>query len=218
MNTTEIYRRLVKKYGEYEDSGVINSNGEDIRDIIWEIEDVYLYPQIKKRDILYIVHHPVSGFSLAFEGDKEPDKEVQNYLLEYKAKRLDLNLACIHSLADKMMERELRAFLKDKNESFVISNLKDYFRQYVNFGFEIHLTDSAKTLMKNCSYKGIEVVVATYGYKIRKDVIYIDEFGATDELEDKRKRNAGILIPHSVVDIAAMSVLEKEIRKIISKS
>lgn len=218
MNTEDIYKRLVEKYGEFKDSGIINSNGENIRDILWEIEGVYLYPQIRERDILYVVHHPISRFSLAFEGDNKPDEEVQNYLLEYKAKKFNLNIMCIHSLADKMLESELRTYLKDKDSSNIIEHLKTYFKKYVNFEFKMYLTPTAERLLKNHKYKKIEVMLATYNYKICKSVIYIDELGATDELEDEDNKNAGILIPHSVVDISAMSILEKEIRKILSQT
>ncbi|MCX7958736.1 MAG: hypothetical protein N3B13_06790 [Deltaproteobacteria bacterium] len=215
MKAEEIYRVLTIGFGEFQDSGIISSNGRDIKDILWEVDHVFLYPQLNNPDILYIVHHPVSRFSLIFEKNKEPDEESDNYVLEYRAKSLNLNLLCIHSLADKILERELSEFLRDKDEDEILINLRNYFRQYVNFDFEIHLTEMAKRLLKNKKYKKINVVVATYDYKIRKNEIYIDQIGATEKLEKKRNKNAGILIPHSVTDISAMRILEREIRKIM---
>ncbi|MGC8927390.1 MAG: hypothetical protein ACP5QK_05635 [Myxococcota bacterium] len=65
MKAEEIFRRLTEKFGEYTDSGVLNSNGRDIKEILWEIDKEYLYNQLKDPDTLYIVHHPVSRFNIA---------------------------------------------------------------------------------------------------------------------------------------------------------
>lgn len=218
MKADEIFKRLTEKYGEYADSGILNSNGEDIKDIIWEIDQEYLYNQLKESDILYIVHHPVSRFNIAFERDSEPDTESDNYILEYRAKRLNLNLLCVHSLADKLLERELSEYLKGKDQEQIVEHLKNYFRQYINFDFEIYLTPKAKRLLKSRKYKKINNVVATYNYKIKKDEIYIDQIGATEGFEDENSENAGILLPHSVTDLTVMQILEREIRKIMDEN
>ncbi len=216
MRTEDIYKRLADKFGKYQDSGIIHSNGKDIKDIIWEIDQQYLYPQMNDPGVLYIIHHPVSRFNLIFEENKEPDEESDNYILEYRAKRLNLNLLCIHTLADKMLEKELIEYLKDKDESMIIENLKGFFSQYVNFDYEIYETPTAERLLKNRKYKKINIVVGTYDYKIRKGEIYVDELGVTDDLENIMNNNAGILIPHSVIDISAMCILEREIRNIMA--
>ncbi len=57
MNANGIFQTLTEKFGSYEDSGVIHSNGREIRDICWEIEQEYLYPQMQNKETLYIVHH-----------------------------------------------------------------------------------------------------------------------------------------------------------------
>ena len=217
MTAREIYQRLKDKFGEYEDSGLIHSNKKDIKDIVWEIDGVYLYPLMKDPAVLYIVHHPVSRFNLAFEDDKEPDEESENYILEYHAKRLNLNLMCIHSLADKILENELNRYLKDKDEKDIIVNLNKFFNQYINFEFNIYTTKRAEKLLKKNRHIRIENRLATYNYKIRKEVIYIDQLGATKDLERPKNNNAGILVPHSVTDISAMIILEREIRKIMKK-
>ncbi len=218
MKALEIYERLVEKFGEYNDSGLINYNEMDIRDIVWEIDQEYLYPQMNDTEILYIVHHPVSRFNLNFEKSREPDENSDNYILEYRAKRLNLNLMCLHTLADKMLENELKEFLKDKDENLIVENLRKYFGQYTNFDFEIYLTPRAEKILKRHKFKKINVVIATYDYKIKRDEIYIDQCGATPKLEKKRNNNAGILIPHSVSDISVMKILEREIRKIMTQN
>lgn len=97
----------------------------------------------------------------------------------------------------------------------IYKRLADTFGEYEDSGI-IHSNGrapSAKRLLNNRKYKKINIVVGTYNYKIRKDEIYVDELGASETKES----DAGILIPHSVIDISAMCILEREIRKMMAK-
>jgi len=82
-----------------------------------------LYNVMIDRNALYVVHHPVSDFALRLSEinpeEKEDDirSEAQNWLLEFKARELQMNLAVAHTMADKILEAELSDCLEEQRVS-----------------------------------------------------------------------------------------------------
>ena len=113
MTANELFSKMEGRFGKYQDCGVVCSNGEDIRSVFCEIDWYMLYNVMIDRNALYVVHHPVSDFALRLSEinpeEKEDDirSEAQNWLLEFKARELQMNLAVAHTMADKMLEAEL---------------------------------------------------------------------------------------------------------------
>lgn len=201
MNANELFLKMEERFGHFPDSGVVCSNGEGVERIVCEIEWYMLYHVMTDRRALYVVHHPVSAFALRLaeiNPDEKPDEirsEVQNWLLEFRARELGMNLAVAHTVADQMLETELSDCLEGIRGQAIATRIDDFFDRFFNPHPEIVITPGARQLLEQNS--PAKVMLGTYGYKAEKGVVYVDECGM-EETEQ------AILIPHSLVDVAAM--------------
>jgi hypothetical protein len=203
MTASELFSKMEERFGKYPDCGVVCSNEEDIRNIVCEIDWYMLYHAMVNRHALYVVHHPVSDFALRLseinpdEAQDDIRSEAQNWLLEFKARELQMNLAVAHTMADKMLETELSDCLEGAKGQQVLSRINGFFDRFFNPHPAIVVLPGARRLIEQGA--PAKVVLGTYGYKAKKDVIYVDQCGM-EETEQ------AITIPHSLVDAAAMSI------------
>jgi hypothetical protein len=189
--------------GKYPDCGVVCSNGEDIKSVFYEIDWYMLYHVMIDRHALYVVHHPVSDFALRLSeinpDEKQNDirSEAQNWLLEFKARELQMNLAVAHTMADKMLEAELSDCLEGAKGQQIVTRLNGFFDRFFNPHPAVVILPAARRLLDQDA--AAQVVLGSYGYEVKQDVIYVDQCGM-EETEQ------AITIPHSLVDAAAMSL------------
>jgi hypothetical protein len=162
-----------------------------------------LYQVMTDRRALYVVHHPVSDFALRLSeinpDEKQDDirSEAQNWLLEFKARELQMNLAVAHTMADKMLETELSDCLEGAKGQQIVTRINGFFDRFFNPHPAIVILPAARRLLKQDA--PTKVVLGSYGYEAKKGVIYVDQCGM-EETEQ------AITIPHSLVDAAAMSM------------
>lgn len=205
MNALELYAKMEKEFGIYPDGGVVCSNGEEIKHIVCEIDWYVLYNVMTDRNTLYVVHHPVSNFSLALfainPGEKPGDvrADAQNWLLEFKARELGMNLAVAHTMADKMLETGLSDALEGARGDEIVGRINAFFDRWFMPHPEIVILPAARRLLSRGARA--KVVLGTYGYgeKARQGLVYVDECG----MEEVRH---AITIPHSLVDATAMKL------------
>jgi hypothetical protein len=203
MTADELFSKMEERYGKYVDCGVVCSNGEDIKSIVCEIDWYMLYHVMTDRHALYVVHHPVSDFALRLNEinpeEKQDDirSEAQNWLLEFKARELQMNLAVAHTMADKMLETELSDCLEGAKGQQIVKRIDDFFDRFFNPHPAVVVLPGARGLLKQGA--PAKVVLGSYGYKAKKGVIYVDQCG----MEETKQ---AITIPHSLVDAAAMKV------------
>lgn len=192
---------MEERFGKYPDCGVVCSNGEEIRNIASEIDWYMLYNVMTDRHTLYVVHHPVSDFALGLaeinpdESREEILSEAQNWLLEFKAREIGVNLAVAHTVADRMLEAELSEFLEGARGQEIVTRIDVFFDRFFHPHPEIVILPAARRLLKQNG--PAKVVLGTYGYKPRRGIVYVDECG----MEETRQ---AITIPHSLVDASAM--------------
>jgi hypothetical protein len=203
MKADELFSRLEARFGKYRDCGVVCSNGEDLRSVVCEIDWYLLYHVMTDRNTLYVVHHPVSDFALRLNEinpEEEQDdirSEVQNWLLEFRARELQMNLAVAHTMADKMLEAELCDHLEGAMGQQVVTRVNRFFDRFFNPHPSIVILPGARRLIEQGASP--KVVLGTYGYEVKEGVIYVDQCGM-------EKTDQAITIPHSLVDAAAMSL------------
>jgi hypothetical protein len=203
MTADELFSKMEERFGRYEDCGVVCSNGEDIRNVVCEIEWYMLYHVMADRSALYVVHHPVSDFALRLNevnpDEKQDDirSESQNWLLEFRARERQMNLAVAHTMADKMLEAELSGWLEGAQGEEVVTRINGFFDRFFNPHPAILVLPAAQRLLKEGA--SAQVVLGSYGYEVKKDVIYVDQCGMEET-------DQAITIPHSLVDVAAMSL------------
>jgi hypothetical protein len=203
MKANELFLKMEERFGKYSDCGVVCSNGEDIKSIVCEIDWYMLYHVMTDRQALYVVHHPVSDFALRLSEinpDEEQDDvraEAQNWLLEFRARELHMNLAVAHTMADRMLETELSDCLERAKGRQIVTRIDGFFDRFFNPHPAIVILPAARRLLEQDA--PAKVVLGSYGYEAKKGVIYVDQCG-TEESEQ------AITIPHSLVDAAAMSV------------
>lgn len=203
MTAEELFSKMEEYFGNFVDCGVICSNGEDIESVVCEIDWYMLYHVMTDRHALYVVHHPVSDFALRLSeinpDEKQDDirSEAQNWLLEFKARELQMNLAVAHTMADKMLETELTDCLEGAKGLQIVSRIDGFFDRFFSPHPAMVVLPAARRLIDQGA--PAKVVLGTYGYEVRQDVIYVDQCGA-EETEQ------AVTIPHSLVDAAAMRV------------
>jgi hypothetical protein len=213
MTADELYSKMEERYGTYVDCGVVCSNGERIESIVGEIDWYMLYHVMTDRHALYVVHHPVSDFALRLNEinpDEDQDDiraEAQNWLLEFKARELRMNLAVAHTMADKMLETELTDCLEGAKGPQIVSRIDGFFNRFFNPHPAIVVLPGARRLIdRDASAK---VVLGTYGYEVRKGVIYVDQCGMEET-------DQAVTIPHSLVDASAMKVWKDAAMAVLS--
>jgi hypothetical protein len=203
MTANELFSKMEERFGKYPDCGVVCSNGEEIRSVVCEIDWFMLYYVMTDRQTLYVVHHPVSDLALRLSeinpGENQDDirSEAQNWLLEFKARELQMNLAVAHTVADKMLETELSDCLEGAKGQQIVTRINSFFDRFFNPHPAIVVFPAARRLLKQGA--PAKVVLGTYGYETKKGVIYVDQCGMEET-------DQAITIPHSLVDAAAMSV------------
>jgi hypothetical protein len=201
MTANELYSKMEGRFGKYRDGGVVCSNGEDIRSVFCEIDWYMLYHVMIDRHALYVVHHPVSDFALRLSEinpEEEQDgirAEVQNWLLEFRARELHMNLAVAHTMADKMLEAELSDTLEGAKGQQIVTRINGFFDRFFNPHPAIVVLPAARRLLQQGA--AAKVVLGTYGYEAKSDMIYVDQCGMEET-------DRAITIPHSLVDVAAM--------------
>jgi hypothetical protein len=215
MTANDLFSKMEGRFGTYHDGGVVCSNGEDIKSIAWEIDWYMLYHVMTERTALYVVHHPVSDFALRLSEinpeEKQDDirSEAQNWLLEFRARELQMNLAVAHTMADKMLEAELSECLEGAEGQQILTRLNAFFDRFFNPHPAIVILPGARRLLEQGA--PAKVVLGTYGYEAKKDVIYVDQCGMEET-------DQAITIPHSLVDAAAMSLWKAAALSAMSES
>jgi hypothetical protein len=203
MTANELFSKMEERFGKYPDCGVVCSNGEEIKSVACEIEWYMLYNAMIDRHSLYVVHHPVSDFALKLSeinpDEKQDDirSEAQNWLLEFKARELQMNLAVAHTMADKMLETELSDCLEGAKGQQIVTRINGFFDRFFNPHPAIVILPGALRLLSQGA--SAKVVLGSYGYEAKNDVIYVDQCGMEET-------DQAITIPHSLVDAAAMSL------------
>ncbi len=203
MTADELFSEMEARFGKYPDCGVVYSNGEEIRSVVCEIDWYMLYHVMTDRHALYVVHHPVSDFALRLSeinpDEKQDDvrSEVQNWLLEFRARELGMNLAVAHTVADTMLDFELSDCLEGARGQQIVEGINSFFDRFFNPHPAIVILPAAQRLLKQNA--PAKVVLGTYGYKAKKGVIYVDECG-------REETRQAITIPHSLVDATAMNL------------
>jgi len=215
MRANEVFSKMEDRFGKYHDSGVVCSNGEDIRSVVCEIDWYMLYHVMTDRNALYVVHHPVSDFALRLSEinpeEKQDDirSEAQNWLLEFKARELQMNLAVAHTMADKMLEAELSDCLEGAKGGQIVARINGFFDRFFNPHPAIVILPDARRLLDQDA--AAQVVLGSYGYEVKQNVVYVDQCGM-EETEQ------AITIPHSLVDAAAMSLWKAAVFDLISQT
>ncbi len=213
MTANELFSKMEGRFGKYHDGGVVCSNGEDIKSVVCEIDWYTLYHVLTDRNTLYVVHHPVSDFALKLSEinpeEKQDDirSEAQNWLLEFRARELQMNLAVAHTMADKMLEAELSDCLGGAKGQQIVTRLNSFFDRFFNPHPAIVVLLAARRLLDQDA--AAQVVLGSYGYEVKQDVIYVDQCGM-EETEQ------AITIPHSLVDAVAMSLWKAAALALIS--
>ena len=203
MTANELFSKMEGRFGKYQDCGVVCSNGEDIKSVVCEIDWYMLYHVMTDRNALYVVHHPVSDFALRLSEINPEEKledirsEAQNWLLEFRARGLQMNLAVAHTMADKMLEAELSESLEGAEGQQIVTRINGFFDRFFNPHPAIVVLPGAARLLEQGALA--TVVLGTYGYEAKKDRIYVDQCGMEET-------DQAITIPHSLVDAAAMSL------------
>jgi hypothetical protein len=203
MTANDLFSKMEERFGKFPDCGVVCSNGEDIRSVVCEIEWYMLYHAMTDRHALHVVHHPVSDFALRLNevnpDEKQDDirSEAQNWLLEFRARELGMNLAVAHTMADKMLEAELSDCLEGAKGQEIVTRVDRFFDRFFNPHPAIVILPAARPLIEHGAQA--KVVLGSYGYEVKPDVIYVDQCGM-EETEQ------AITIPHSLVDAAAMGL------------
>jgi hypothetical protein len=203
MTANELFSKMEGRFGKYHDCGVVCSNGEGIKSVVCEIDWYMLYHVMTDRNALYVVHHPVSDFALRLSEinpeEREDDirSEAQNWLLEFRARELHMNLAVAHTMADKMLEAELSECLEGAEGQQIVTRINGFFDRFFNPHPAIVVLAGARRLLEQGA--PATVVLGTYGYEAKKDRIYVDQCGMEET-------DQAITIPHSLVDSAAMSL------------
>jgi hypothetical protein len=214
MRADELFSEMEARFGKYPDCGVVCSNGEEIRSVVCEIDWYMLYNVMTDRHALYVVHHPVSDFALRLSeinpAEKQDDvrSEVQNWLLEFKARELGMNLAVAHTVADTMLDAELSDCLEGARGEQIVTRINAFFDRFFNPHPAIVILPAARRLLKQNA--PAKVMLGTYGYKAKKGVIYVDECGMEET-------GQAITIPHSLVDASAMILWKTAAISLISK-
>jgi hypothetical protein len=215
MNANELFSGMEGRFGKYQDCGVVCSNGEDIRSVVCEIEWYMLYHIMTDRNTLYVVHHPVSNFALSLNEinpeEKQEDirSEAQNWLLEFRARELQMNLAVAHTMADKMLEAELCDILEGAKGQQVVTRINSFFDRFFNSHPAIVILPGAQRLIEQGA--PAKVVLGSYGYETKEGMIYVDQCGMEET-------DQAITIPHSLVDIVAMSLWKAAALSFLSES
>ena len=203
MNAADLFSKMEERFGKYPDGGVVCSNGEEITNVVCEIDWYLLYNVMTDRHALYVVHHPLSDFAVRLNEinpDEDPAEvrgEVQNWLLEFKARELGMNLAVAHTMADMMLETELAEALEGARGQDIVTRIDAFFDRWFAPHPAIVILPAAQLLLDQNA--PARVVLGTYGYKVKEGVIYVDECG----MEETKQ---AIIIPHSLVDAVAMKV------------
>ncbi len=214
MTANELLAEMEERFGKYPDCGVVCCNGEEIRSVVCEIDWYMLYHIMTDRHALYVVHHPVSDFALRLSeinpDEKQDDvrSEVQNWLIEFKARELGMNLAVAHTVADKMLDTELSNCLEGARGQQIVTRINTFFDRFFNPHPALVILPAARRLIQQNA--PAKVVLGTYGYRAKKGVIYVDECG----MEETKQ---AITIPHSLVDASAMSLWKVAATARISK-
>ena len=201
MTADELFSEMEERFGKYPDGGVVCSNGEDIQRVVCEVDWYTLYPMMTDRHALYVVHHPVSDFALRLNeinaDEKQDDirSEAQNWLLEFKARELQMNLAVAHTMADKMLEVELSDCLEGAKGREIVTRINGFFDRFFSPHPEIVIHAAARRLLDEGA--PAKVVLGSYGYGAQQGVIYVDQCGMEET-------DQAIAIPHSLVDVVAM--------------
>ena len=215
MTANELFSKMEGRFGKYHDCGVVCSNGEDIKSVVCEIDWYMLYHVMTDRNALYVVHHPVSDFALRLSEINPEEKledirsEAQNWLLEFRARELQMNLAVAHTMADKMLEAELSESLEGAEGQQIVTRINGFFDRFFNPHPAIVVLPGAARLLEQGALA--TVVLGTYGYEAKKDRIYVDQCGMEET-------DQAITIPHSLVDAAAMSLWKSAALSSISES
>jgi hypothetical protein len=215
MKADELFSRMETRFGKYGDCGVVCGNGEEIRSVVCEIEWYMLYHVMTDRSALYVVHHPVSDFALRLteiNPEEEKDEirsESQNWLLEFRARELRMNLAVAHTMADKMLEAELSDVLEGAKGQEIVTRINAFFGRFFNPHPAMVILPGARRLIEQGA--PAKVVLGTYGYEPKESVIYVDQCG-TEETDH------AITIPHSLVDVVAMSLWKTAALSSLSES
>ena len=214
MTAAELVSKMEERFGKYPDGGLVCGNGEDIRNLVCEIDWYMLYPAMADRHALYVVHHPVSDFALRLSeinpDEKQEDirSEAQNWLLEFKARELQMNLAVAHSAADRMLEAELSDWLEGAKGQQIVARINRFFDRFFNPHPAIVILPAARHLLEQGA--PAKVMLGSYGYEAKTGVIYVDQCGMEET-------DQAITIPHSLVDAAAMSLWKSAAMKFISE-
>jgi len=214
MTANQLFSHMEKRFGRYRDCGVVCSNGGDIKSVVCEIDWYMLYHVMTDRNALYVVHHPVSDFALRLSEinpeEKQDDirSEAQNWLLEFKARELEMNLAVAHTMADKMLEAELSDCLEGAKGQEIVARINGFFDRFFNPHPTIVILPAARRLLDQDA--AAQVVLGSYGYEVKQDVVYVDQCGM-EETEQ------AITIPHSLVDAVAMSLWKAAAFDLISQ-
>ena len=215
MTANELFSKMEGRFGKYHDCGVVCSNGEDIKSVVCEIDWYMLYHVMTDRNALYVVHHPVSDFALRLSEINPEEKledirsEAQNWLLEFRARELQMNLAVAHTMADKMLEAELSESLEGAEGQQIVTRINGFFDRFFNPHPAIVVLPGAARLLEQGALA--TVVLGTYGYEAKRDRIYVDQCGMEET-------DQAITIPHSLVDAAAMSLWKAAALSSISES
>lgn len=215
MKADELFSRMERRFGKYRDCGVVCGNGEEIRSVVCEIEWYMLYHVMTDRSALYVVHHPVSDFSLRLteiNPEEEKDEirsESQNWLLEFRARELRMNLAVAHTMADKMLEAELSDVLEGAKGQEIVTRINAFFDRFFNPHPAMVVLPGARPLIEQGA--PAKVVLGTYGYEPKEGVIYVDQCGMEET-------DQAITIPHSLVDVVAMSLWKTAALSSLSES
>lgn len=214
VNAGELFLKMEERFGSYPDCGVVCSNGKEIRSVSCEIDWYLLYPALTDRHTLYVVHHPVSDFALGLAGINPKEKqeeiraEAQNWLLEFRARELGMNLAVAHTVADRMLETELSDSLDGARGKQIVTRIDAFFDRFFNPHPAIVILPAARRLLEQDA--AAKVVLGTYGYKAGRGVVYVDECGMEET-------GQAITIPHSLVDASAMILWKKAAMDILSR-
>jgi len=215
MKADELFSRMETRFGKYRDCGVVCGNGEEIRSVVCEIEWYLLYHVMTDRSALYVVHHPVSDLALRLteiNPEEEKDEirsESQNWLLEFRARELRMNLAVAHTMADKMLEAELSDVLEGAKGQEIVTRINAFFDRFFNPHPAMVVLPGARRLIEQGA--PAKVVLGTYGYEPKEGMIYVDQCGMEET-------DHAITIPHSLVDVVAMSLWKTAALSSLSES
>ena len=135
--------------------------------------------------------------------------EAQNWLLEFRARELRMNLAVAHTMADKMLEAELSDYLEGAKGEQIVARVNRFFDRFFNPHPAIVVLPAARRLLQQGA--SAKVVLGSYGYEAKQGVIYVDQCGMEET-------DQAITIPHSLVDAAAMSLWKAAVLFLISES